>query len=50
MLTFAAIVYVFMCFISNWNLLWPLKMLIEGAIGDKFIAIGWGALLIAGLN
>lgn len=39
-----------MCFISNWNIFWPIKMLIEGAIDDKAIAIGWGILLIAGLN
>ena len=50
MLTFAIIVYVFMCWISNWNFLWPLVMLFDGALGDKLIAIGWGALLIAGLN
>lgn len=50
MLTLAAIIYIFMCWISNWNILWPLKMLIEGAIGDKAIAIGWGILLFCGLN
>lgn len=50
MLTFACIIYVFMCFISNWNLLWPLKMLIDGGLGDKIIAIGWALLLIGGLN
>ena len=50
MLTIAAIVYVFMCFISNWNILWPLQMLIEGGLGDKLIALGWSALLIGGLN
>ena len=50
MLTFACVVYVFMCWISGWNLFWPLTLLFEGALGDKIIAIGWGALLIAGLN
>ena len=50
MLTFASIIYVFMCWISGWNIFWPLTMLFEGALGDKLIAIGWGALLIAGLN
>lgn len=50
MLTLAAIIYIFMCWISNWNILWPLKMLIEGAIGDKAIAIGWGILLFCSLN
>jgi hypothetical protein len=50
MLTLACIIYVFMCFISGWNLFWPIKMLIDGGLGDKLIAIGWGLLLIAGLN
>lgn len=50
MLTLAAIIYIFMSFISGWNLLWPLKMLFEGGLGDKLIALGWGALLIAGIN
>jgi hypothetical protein len=27
-----------------------IKMLFEGAIGDKAIAIGWGILLFCGLN
>lgn len=39
-----------MCFISNWNIFWSLRMLIEGGLGDKLIALGWGALLIGGLN
>lgn len=50
MLTFTFIVYVFMCWISNWNLIWPLKMLCEGGLGDKAIAIGWGLLLIGSLS
>jgi hypothetical protein len=50
MFTLACIIYVFMCFISGWNFLWPLKMLIDGGLGDKLIALGWGALLIASLN
>ena len=49
MLTLAFIIYLFMCLISNWNILWPLKMLIDGAIGDKAIAIGWIILLIVAL-
>lgn len=50
MLTLAIIIYVFLCFISNWNIFWPIKLLIDGAIGDKAIAIGWAILLISGLN
>ena len=49
MLTLAFIIYLFMCWISNWNILWPLKMLIDGAIGDKAIEIGWIILLIVAL-
>ena len=49
MLTLAFIIYLFMCWISNWNILWPLKMLIDGAIGNKAIAIGWIILLIVAL-
>ena len=49
MLTLVSIIYLFMCWISNWNLLWPLKMLLDGGLGDKVIAIGWGLLLIATL-
>ena len=50
MLTFAIISYIFMCWISNWNLIWPITMLSEGAIGDKQIAIVWVICLIIGLN
>lgn len=50
MLTIAAVIYIFMCFISNWNIFWPVKMLVDGQIGDKAIAIVWGLLLIGGLN
>ncbi|MCD8393459.1 MAG: hypothetical protein LUC85_01320 [Bacteroidales bacterium] len=50
MLTIAAISYIFMCFISDWNLLWPIQMLVRGGLGDKAIAIVWGLLLIGGLN
>ena len=39
MLTLVAIIYVFMCWISNWNILWPVKMLVDGGLGDKAIAI-----------
>lgn len=49
MLALACSIYVFMCFISNWNLLWPLTMLSKGGLGDKAIAIIWAILLIAGL-
>ena len=49
MFTLASIIYLFMCSISHWNLLWPLKMLIEGGLGDKLIAIGWGILFITSL-
>lgn len=49
MLTLACIIYVFMCWINNWNLLWPLKML-SGGLGDMAISIGWGILLICGLS
>ena len=50
MLTFAIIFYVFMCFISNWNFIWPITMLTRGGLGDMAIAVIWGILLIAGLN
>lgn len=50
MLTLAATIYVFMCFISNWNILWPLKMICEGDLGDKAIAIVWVIFLICSLN
>ena len=49
MLTFAIIFYIFMCWISDWNLLWPLKML-GGGLGDIAIAVVWVILLISGLN
>lgn len=49
MLTIALIIYVFMCWISNWNILWPIKMLIDGGLGDQMMAIGWIILLIAAL-
>lgn len=50
MLTLAAIIYAFMFLISGYNIFWPIKMLIDGAIGDRAIAIGWTILLIYGLN
>lgn len=49
MLTLASIIYIFMYWISNWNILWPLRMLIDGGLGDKAIAIGWTILFIAAL-
>lgn len=50
MLTFAIFIYVLVCFISDWNLIWPITLLVKGGLGDKAIAIIWGILLIAGLN
>ncbi len=50
MLTLAIIIYIFMCFISNWDFLWPLTMLLKGKIGDWAIVIVWVIILIAGLN
>lgn len=50
MLTLAIIIYVLNCFISNWNFIWPITLLVNGGLGDKAIAIIWGILLIAGLN
>lgn len=49
MFTLAALIYVFMCFISNWNIFWPIKMLINGGLGDKLIALVWGIILFASL-
>ena len=49
MLTFASIIYIFMCWISNWNILWPLRMLIDGGLGDKAIGIGWTILFATAL-
>ncbi|MDE7414634.1 MAG: hypothetical protein K2N05_12715 [Muribaculaceae bacterium] len=49
MLVLAVIIYLFMCWISNWNILWPIKMLLDGGLGDKAIAIGWIILFIAAL-
>lgn len=34
MLTIAIIFYIIMCFISNWDLTWPLTMLSNGGLGD----------------
>ena len=50
MLTIAITFYIIMCFISNWNLIWPITMLLGGGLGDKAIAIIWVILLISGLN
>lgn len=49
MLTLTFVIYLFMCWISNWNLLWPLAMLSHGGLGDKGIAIGWIIMLIVAL-
>lgn len=50
MLVIAGIFYIFMCWISNWNLLWPLKMIFDGGIGDWLIVIVWVIIFISGLN
>ena len=50
MLTIVVIFYLFMCWISNWDFFWPIKMLIDGGLGDKAIAIVWGIMLIGGLS
>lgn len=50
MLTLAIIIYVFMLWICNFDIFWPITMLCRGGLGDKAIAIGWAILLIAGLN
>ena len=49
MLTLASIIYIFMCWISNWNILWPVKRTIDGGLGDKIIAIGWTILMMTAL-
>ena len=49
MLTLASIIYVFMCWISNWNVVWPITMVVNGGLGDKAIAIGWTILLVSAL-
>lgn len=49
MLTLASIIYIFMCWISNWNILWPVKMMIDGGLGDKIIAISWTILMMTAL-
>lgn len=48
MLTAAIVFYIFMCWISNWDILWPLKML-QGGLGDIIIVVIWMVFLIAGL-
>lgn len=50
MLTLASIIYFFMCWISNWNILWPITMFTRGGLGDKAIALGWTILFIAALS
>lgn len=50
MLTIAIIFYIIMCFISNWDFIWPLTMLSRGGLGDWAIVIIWAILLIAGLS
>lgn len=50
MLVIVSLFYLFMCWISNWNILWPISMLVEGGLGDKAIAIIWIILLVAALR
>ncbi len=50
MLTLAVIIYLVMCWISNWDLLWPLTMIQKGGLGDWVIVIIWAILLINGLK
>ena len=50
MLTLAIVIYMFMLFISDFDIFWPITMLTRGGIGDIVISIGWVVLLIAGLN
>ncbi len=50
MLTFAIIFYIFMCFISNWDLVWPLTMISKGGLGDWAIVVVWVVCLIIGLT
>lgn len=47
MLTFAIAAYIIMCFISNWDFLWPITML-GGGLGDQIISIVWFIFLIIG--
>lgn len=50
MLMLAVIYYIIMCFISNWDIFWPIKMLVYGGLGDKAIAIIWGIILFSSLS
>lgn len=50
MLILAGIIYVIMCFISDWDFLWPLTMLLKGGLGDWAIVIIWAILLYNGLT
>lgn len=49
MLTLAGVFYVFTCWISNWNLLWPITLWRLGDVGDRLIVIVWVIILIIGL-
>ena len=49
MLTFVSIIYIFMCWISNWNIIWPISMVTRGGLGDKLIAFGWTVMFITAL-
>ncbi len=50
MLTFVSIIYVFICWISNWNIFWPISMIVDGGLGDKVIAIGWIIMFVIALG
>lgn len=50
MLTLAILIYMFMLWISDFDIFWPITMLIRGGLGDIAISIGWGILLFAGLS
>lgn len=50
MLTFAIVIYVYMCWISQWDILWPITMVQKGGLGDYLIVAVWAIILIAGLS
>lgn len=50
MLTLAIVIYMFMLWISNFDIIWPITMIARGGLGDMAISIAWGILLFAGLS
>ena len=50
MLSLAIISYLIMCWITNWDILWPLTMLTKGGLGDWLIVGIWVIILLAGLD